>query len=82
MLWLCVQVPLKFVSLQQHSSKKTCRDMISLVSAGSHGCCVRWLSLQVPLKLVDDEVRQLLLEFPDHTQQLQRLDDVTARARK
>jgi hypothetical protein len=36
----------------------------------------------VPLKLVDYEIRQLLLEFPDHTQRLQRLDDVTARARK
>jgi hypothetical protein len=34
------------------------------------------------MKLVDEELKQLLLEFPDHTQRLQRLDDVTARARK
>ncbi|WIA30746.1 hypothetical protein OEZ86_000812 [Tetradesmus obliquus] len=40
------------------------------------------LLVQAPLKLVDEELKQLLLEFPDHTQRLQRLDDVTARARK
>ncbi|WIA10702.1 hypothetical protein OEZ85_010881 [Tetradesmus obliquus] len=40
------------------------------------------LLVQVPLKLVDEELKQLLLEFSDHTQRLQRLDDVTARARK
>lgn len=36
--------------------------------------------LQVPMKLVDSEVRQLMIEFPRSN--LQPLDDVTARARK
>lgn len=36
-------------------------------------------SVQVPMKLVDEELKQLQIEFP--SAQLQQLDDVTARAR-
>lgn len=35
--------------------------------------------LQVPMKLTDEELKQLQIEFP--ASQLQRLDDVIARAR-
>eukprot|EP00878_Enallax_costatus_P005378 GHUV01005647.1.p1 GENE.GHUV01005647.1~~GHUV01005647.1.p1 ORF type:complete len:329 (+),score=61.94 GHUV01005647.1:1-987(+) len=37
------------------------------------------LWVKVPMKLIDSEIRQLLIEFPDS--KLQPLDDVTARAR-
>lgn len=37
------------------------------------------ISVQVPMRLVDEELKQLQIEFP--SAQLQRLDDVTARAR-
>jgi hypothetical protein len=72
----------KMLCVSECSKLRLQMPLRSVQESGSQRCFVRWLCLQVPLKLVDDEIRQLLLEFPDHTQRLQRLEDVTARARK